>query len=106
MEKCITNQTDFDITVTLFVAELIDNTFRTKETHTIDINPNESKEVKYGNVLSSFISGIDVSANINGSTLTTSQKSCSVESPFSQQINQKYCIEIKGLRTLDIELVN
>lgn len=106
MEKCITNQTDLEITVTLYVAELVDNNFRTKETHTVDIMPNEFKDVEYGNVTSSFISGIDVCAEMNGGILRTSQKSCSTESPFSNEINKKHLIEIKGIRTLDIELAS
>lgn len=106
MGKCITNQTDLEITVTLYVAELVDNNFRTKETHTVDIMPNEFKDVEYGNVTSSFISGIDVCAEIHGTTLRTSQKSATAASPFSLEINQKHLIEIRGLRTLEIELVN
>lgn len=106
MEKCITNQTDFTITVTLYVAELVDNLFRTKETHTVDLKPNEFKAVHYGSLVSSFISGIDVSATVHGSRLKTSQKSASAASPFSIEMNEKHFIEIRGIRTLDIELEN
>lgn len=106
MEKCITNQTNLEITVTLYVAQLINNNFHTKEIHTVDIMPNEFKDVEYGNVSASFISGIDVCAEMNGGTLRTSQKSGSTESPFSKEINKKHLIEIKGFRTLDIELAS
>jgi len=106
MEKSIINQTDFDITVTLYVAELINNNFCIKETHTIDIMPNGHKDIIYGNVVNAFISGIEVCADMNGTVLRTSQKSGSVESPFSREVNQKHLIEVKGLRSLDIELVS
>lgn len=106
MEKCITNQTDFEITVTLYVADLINDIFCTKATHTIDILPNRHREIKYSDMSKSFISGIEVCANINGNLLITSQKSGSAESPFSKEVNQKRQIEISGLRTLDIELAN
>lgn len=106
MEKCINNQTDFNITVTLYVAELIGNILQTKEAHTIDIKANEIKEVECSTPIYSFISGIDVVADANGNTLRTSQKSGSTESPFSVEVNEKYYIDISGFRTLDIDLTN
>lgn len=105
MQKCIANQTELLIFVTLYVAEFTPDGFRTKETHTIDIQPNEYKDITYGSAANAFISGLDVCAEINGATITTSQKSGAADSPFSLDINQKHLIEIKGVRTLDIELV-
>lgn len=105
MNKCIINQTNVEISVTIYVAEFTKHGLRTKETHTVDIQPKDSQEVEFGNVKNSFVSGIEVSSIVNGMTITSSQKTDSSESDFSIAINQNYFIEIKNVATLEIELM-
>lgn len=105
MDKCIANQTEHDITVTLYVAEFSKTGLKTKETHTIDIPPKAFKEVEYGSITNSFISGIEISAFINGAHITTSKKVDDTNNEFSLEINNNHFIEIKGLNALEIEMI-
>lgn len=104
MDKCITNQTSHDISVTLYVAELKNTELETKEIHTIDIPSMGYKEIQYGILKNSFISGIKISAIINGVKITNAQQIKNIHNQFSDEVNKKFFIEIKGVEALEIEL--
>lgn len=103
--KCITNLTGHDISVTIYVAEFTKQGLRKKETHTMDISPKESVEISFGDIVNSFISGIEVSSVINDVEVTSSQRSDSTTSEFSVAINQKHFIEINDVQTLAMDLI-
>lgn len=105
MDKCIVNQTNSEISVTIYVAECSDAKLKIKETHTVDILPKQFEVVEYGSITNSFISGISVSYILDGIHISTSQKVETTDSEFCEAMNKNRFIEIKGVKTLEIQMV-